>query len=114
MPKKRILLVDDDPNVSYLLSMIMKLNNFDVVPFTDAEMALEGFAKHQYDLLLLDVKMPKMNGFELYRKMKRIDDKVRVCFMTNYRDEYLREFNNLFPELKPDYLVDKPPQQMIF
>jgi CheY-like chemotaxis protein len=106
--KRRILLVDDDPNTSYILSMILKLNDFDVIPYTDPERALEDFGKNLYDLALLEVRMSKMNGFELYRKMKEIDRSIKVCFMTNYRRQYLNEFNELFPELTPDGLVDKP------
>jgi CheY-like chemotaxis protein len=107
-PERRILLVDDDPNTSYILSMILKLNDFDVIPYTDPERALEDFGKNLYDLALLEVRMSKMNGFELYRKMKEIDRSIKVCFMTNYRRQYLNEFNELFPELTPDGLVDKP------
>jgi CheY-like chemotaxis protein len=106
--KKRILLVDDDPNSSYILSMILKLNGFDVIPYTDPEQALTDFGKDLYDLLLLEVRMSKMNGFELYQKMKQIDRHIKVCFMTNYRRQYLREFNELFPRLTADSLVDKP------
>ena len=106
--KRRILLVDDDPNVSYLLSMIMKLNDFDVMPFTDPDAALAVFGKDQYDLLLLDVEMPKMNGFELYREMKKIDKQVRVCFIANYMQEHVQEFRESFPELGSDNLAEKP------
>jgi DNA-binding response OmpR family regulator len=84
-PKKRILLVDDDPNASYILSMILKLNDFDVIPYMDPEKALGDFGKELYDLLLLEVTMSKMNGFELYRKMREMDHHIKVCFMTNYR-----------------------------
>lgn len=105
---KRVMLVDEDPDVCYLLSMILKLNDFDVVPFTDPELALAGFGKDRYDLLLLDVKMPEMGGFELYKKIKKIDKRARVCFITNYRLECLRAFKESFPELGPDSLVDKP------
>jgi CheY-like chemotaxis protein len=107
-PKRRILLVDDDLNTSYILSMILKLNDFDVIPYTDPQRALADFGKDLYDLALLEVRMSKMNGFELYRKMKEIDRSIKVCFMTNYRRQYLHEFNELFPELTPDGLVDKP------
>lgn len=106
--KRRVLLVDNDPNTSYILTMILKLNDFDVSTHTDPEQALADFGKDLYDLLLLEVKMSKMNGFELYQKMKEIDQHAKVCFMTNNRRQYLQEFNKLFPELTTDSLVDKP------
>jgi DNA-binding response OmpR family regulator len=102
------MLVDDEPDVCYILSMILKLNGFDVTPFTDPELALTGFVKDHFYLLLLDVKMPKLNGFELYKKIKKIDKQARVCFMTNYRLEYMQEFREFFPELTSDSLFDKP------
>ena len=106
--KKRILLVDDDPSATYILTMISKLNDFDVIPYTDPEEALADFEKGHYDLLLLEVKMFKMNGFELYQRMKKKDRHTKVCFMTNYRQQYLQEFNKLFPELTADCFAEKP------
>jgi two-component system catabolic regulation response regulator CreB/two-component system response regulator ChvI len=88
--------------------MILKLNDFDVIPYTDPEQALADFGKDLYNLILLEVRMSKINGFKLYQKMKEIDPRIKVCFMTNYRRQYLREFNELFPELTADSLVDKP------
>ncbi len=108
MNKRRILLVDDDPNTTYILSMMLKLNDFDVHPYTDPEAALTDFRKDQFDLLLLDIRMPGMTGFELYRKMKEIDRSARVCFMTSYAKEYLQEFRKSFPDLADKDFVNKP------
>jgi CheY-like chemotaxis protein len=108
MRKRRILLVDDDPNTTYILGMMLKLNGFDVYPYTDPEAALASFRRGQFDLLLLDVRIPAMNGFELYRKIRYIDEKIDVCFMTNYSKEYVQEFTKSFPELGHNHLVEKP------
>src|SRR5206468_10631933 len=63
----------------------------------------------QYDLLLLDIKMPEMSGFELYRKLRLVDDKIKVCFITAF-EEYRNEFNKLFPDSKGkgDCFIRKP------
>lgn len=108
MHKRLILLVDDDPNVTYILGMMLKLNDFDVHAYTDPEVALADFRKDKFDLLLLDIRMPETTGFELYRKMKEIDRTARVCFMTNYAKEYLLEFRKSFPELGDKNFVNKP------
>ena len=104
----KILLVDDDQSTAYILSMMLKLNDFEVHPYTDPEAALSAFQKRQFDLLLLDVRMPVMSGFELYRKTRDIDENVKVCFMTNYANEYLQEFRRLFPELADQNFSAKP------
>jgi len=59
--------------------------DFVVVMLNDPqEEALSNFKAGVYDLLLLDVKMPKMNGFELYTKIEKIDNKAKVCFITAF------------------------------
>lgn len=105
---KKILIVDDDPDIVYIFSMLLKLNDYDVYPYTDPEAALTAFPRRQFDLLLLDIKMPVMSGFDLYRKMKIIDENVKVCFMTNHSIEYLQQFRNLFPELADENFCTKP------
>ena len=51
-------------------------------------MALSNYRPNFYDLLLLDIRMPKMNGFELYEKIKKLDNKVKVCFISAYDVDY--------------------------
>jgi len=57
-------------------------NGFVVDTFDDPLLALQDFRKDFYDLLILDIRMKKMNGFELYDEIRKIDDKVKVCFLT--------------------------------
>jgi two-component system, OmpR family, response regulator ChvI len=66
----------------------LEQNGFLVDDFNDPVQALLSFRAGQYDLLLLDIKMPKMNGFELYREIQKIDDKVKVCFITAFVTYY--------------------------
>ncbi|HEX2124706.1 MAG TPA: response regulator, partial [Nitrososphaeraceae archaeon] len=82
---KRVLLVDDEPDLNLTLKMVLEENGFKVDSFTDPLSALENFkgeSAGMYELLILDMKMPGINGFELYRQIKKIDDKVKVCFLT--------------------------------
>jgi CheY-like chemotaxis protein len=81
--KKRILAVDDEPDVTLTLKLILEGSGlFDVDTYNDPEQALSSFKPGSYALLLIDFKMPKMNGYELYDKIKMIDDKVKVCFIS--------------------------------
>jgi two-component SAPR family response regulator len=73
-----------------------------------AFLALSNFKPNSYGLLILDIRMPTMNGFELYKKMRNIDDKVKVCFIIAFED-YREEFNESFPILDEfKYFIRKP------
>jgi DNA-binding response OmpR family regulator len=80
--KKKVLIIDDEPDVSMVLKMILDQNGFNADSCDDPILALENFKAGSYDLLLLDVKMPEMDGFRLYQEMKKTDSKVKVCFLT--------------------------------
>lgn len=80
---------------------------FEVELFDDAKEALSNFKANYYDLLLFDIKMPTMNGFELYKQIEKIDNKARVCFMTAF-EVYLDEFKRLFPKLSLSCFANKP------
>ena len=85
--KQRILLVDDEPDITFALSIGLEDNGFVVNAFNDPLLALQSFKdkkKGSFALALIDIKMPKMNGFELYNEIRKIDDKVPVCFITAF------------------------------
>jgi CheY-like chemotaxis protein len=104
----RILIVDDEKDVARLFGISLERNDFVVDVFNDPMSALSNYKADTYDLLLLDIRMPHMNGFELYQKIKDIDNKVKVCFITAY-EESLSEFKGLFSSLEEvDCLIRKP------
>ena len=105
-----ILIVDDEPDIASYLKLSLEDNGFEVHSFNDPILALDNFRKRSYSLLILDIKMPKMNGFELYTKIKKIDDKVRVCFMTALSElqEYESFRKEVFPEEGKRYFIQKP------
>jgi CheY-like chemotaxis protein len=79
----KILIVDDEPDVNLLLKMVLeRVNGFKVDSFIDPESALQYFKSGLFDLAILDIKMPKIDGFELCCRIRKIDNNVRVCFLT--------------------------------
>jgi two-component system, OmpR family, response regulator ChvI len=86
--KKKILLVDDEQDITSSLKIGLEDNGFSVDIFNDAILALSNFKAGMYDLILLDVKMPQINGFELSEKIREIDSKVKACFITAYEVYY--------------------------
>src|SRR5918996_1173403 len=76
--------------------------------FNDPIKSLSNYKAGTYDLLLLDIRMPQMSGFELYDKIKAIDDNVNVCFVTAF-EEYYDEFRKRFPHSeKTERFIRKP------
>jgi DNA-binding response OmpR family regulator len=71
--KKRILIVDDEPDITESFGIALEDSGFEVDKFSDPAIALASFRPNLYNLLILDIKMPKMDGFELYDKIKDID-----------------------------------------
>jgi DNA-binding response OmpR family regulator len=79
---RRILLVDNEPDNTSVFSMGLEDAGFKVDAFNDSLLALSSFKARFYDLSILDINMPNMNGFELYKEIRKKDEKVRVCFLT--------------------------------
>jgi DNA-binding response OmpR family regulator len=105
--KKRILLVDDEQDITYSFGIALEDKGFVVDTFNDPQEALSNFKAGLYDLLLLDIKMPKMNGFELYQEMEKIDNKAKACFITAF-EVYYKSLRELFPNMKVDCFIKKP------
>jgi DNA-binding response OmpR family regulator len=80
--KKRILVVDDENDLNLLLKIVLEDNGFEVNTFNDPLLALDNFKSGLYDLAILDIVMPQMNGFDLCKKIKMMDKKIKVCLLT--------------------------------
>ena len=115
---KRILIVDDDPDITYTFKAGIEYSSTDngnnssnsrieVYTYNDPLEALSEFKPHYYDLLLIDINLPNLNGFELYMKILELDINVKACFMTagQINREALRE---IYPSVSLGCFIRKP------
>jgi DNA-binding response OmpR family regulator len=108
---KRILLIDDEPDITFTIKDILEDNGFQVDSFNDPILALNSYKSNFYDLVILDIKMPKMDGFELYTKMREKEPKVKICFLTAiamFTEEIKKSLLALGKTIDKDYFIQKP------
>ena len=108
---KRILLVDDEADIIFTMKDILEEEGFKVDTFNDPTIALESYRSNLYDLVILDIKMPKMDGFQLYSKLKEKDPQVKICFLTASEMFYekFRKTRLVFTKtIGEDYFIQKP------
>jgi DNA-binding response OmpR family regulator len=104
---KTVLLVDDDPDVTTVFSLGLQDEGFHVYSYNDPLEALSQFRPNFYDLLLMDINMPQMDGIELTRRILELDVNVKICFITagEANIEVLRE---LYPTRSIGCYIKKP------
>jgi len=103
----KIAIVDDEPDITAVLKKGLEQYGFVVEAFNDPEVALSNFKPDYYDLMIIDIRMPRINGFELYRELRKRDSKVKVCFLTAF-EIYYEEFRKMFPNIDVRSFVRKP------
>jgi DNA-binding response OmpR family regulator len=104
---KVILIVDDDPDMTSIFSLSLQDEGFEVYAYNDPLDAISEFRPNFYDLLLVDINMPKINGVELSRQLLELDSNVKICFITagEANIEVLRE---LYPARDIGCFIRKP------
>jgi DNA-binding response OmpR family regulator len=108
---KKILLIDDEPDVTYTIKSILEEHEFKVYTFTDSILALDNYKVNFYDLIILDILMPKMDGYELYTKLREKDSKVKICFLTaitTFNEDFRKIRMTLGKTINEDYFIQKP------
>jgi two-component system, OmpR family, response regulator ChvI len=95
--KARILIVDDEEDITWILKKGLEKYGYEIDVFNDPLLALSSFRAGSYDLILLDIRMPKMDGFELYQRIIQLDSKAKACFMTAF-EVYYDALKELFPD----------------
>ena len=107
----KILLVDDEPDLTMTFKAILQGVGFAVDIYENPLVALSNFGPHYYDLVILDIKMPEMNGFELYSEMLKMDSQVKVCFVTAgemYNGNVRKNEEEQYCELDTERFIQKP------
>ncbi len=104
---KVVLIVDDEPDVTTVFKLGLQDEGFEVYTYNDPFEALSQFRTNFYDLLLVDINMPNINGIELARQILELDANVKVCFITagEVNMEALRE---LYPTRSIGCYIKKP------
>jgi CheY-like chemotaxis protein len=105
--KKKILFVDDEPDIIWLSKTVLERNGFEVHAFESPIPVLENFKPGSYDLLVIDIKMREMDGFELYDKLREMDNNINVCFLTAAQ-EYYDKYKERYSWLQNECFIAKP------
>ena len=100
--------MDDEPDLTQVSTLALEYHGFKVDSFTDPQEALSKYKPGLYDLVILDIKMPKMDGFELYHEIKKKDNNANVCFLTA-SELYYEEFRKKeYYALNRNLFIRKP------
>jgi DNA-binding response OmpR family regulator len=103
----RLLIVDDEPDVNIALAKVLERYGFMVDSYQNPLSVLDNFKRHYYDLAILDIKMPGMNGFSLYREIKRLDKGLKICFLTA-GEMYYGVYSDILSSLPANHFIRKP------
>jgi DNA-binding response OmpR family regulator len=106
MPK-RILIVDDESDVNITVATVLTKYGFKVDSYEYPHVALDNFKRRFYDLVILDIKMPKMNGFSFYREIKKLDKDLKICFLTA-GEMYYGVYSDILSRVPANYFIRKP------
>jgi DNA-binding response OmpR family regulator len=103
---KNILIVDDNSDINNLFKIYLEYEGYKIDTYTDPIEALYYFKKDKYDLVLLDLKMPQIDGITMYQGLKKIDDKIIICLITA-DISYIQNLKERIPHIEK-YVIHKP------
>ena len=112
--ESRILVVDDEPDLNLCYRLALEYAGFKVDAYIDSSEALSNFRPGFYDLIILDIKMPIMDGFTLYDALKEKDSKAKICFLTASEMFYERYRKSKYSSLEKDLFLRKPISNVAF
>ena len=104
--KKRILLVDDEPDHCMVYQIVLEDTGYECTSYTDSVRALQEFKRNSYDLVILDIKMPKLDGFALCEKIREVERDVQIIFITAGESYYENFRKQYYPGLSNDININ--------
>ncbi len=88
---KNIILIDDEPDVLEILKEFLEYLDHNVDPFENPKLALEKFSQKNYDILITDINLPEIDGYELISKIRKIDSDIPIVIISGYIDDFQKE-----------------------
>ena len=108
MTRRKILIVDDEYDITFVFKIILEESGFEADIYNDPIVALSMYKPCYYDLVMIDLKLPGMTGFELYNQIRTIDKKTKVCFLTSSEQFHQQYRSNEFQDFDPILFIQKP------
>ena len=108
MPLARLLIIDDEVDIVTVMKKGLELAGFSVAAESDPIEAFKNFRRDAYDLVLLDVRMPDVDGIELYGRLREIDSNLKVCFISTFVAGEYEKIRQQYPELINNCFIEKP------
>jgi DNA-binding response OmpR family regulator len=106
--KTKVLIVDDEDDIILSFKRILEFKGFEVDAYNDPTVALAEFKSNYYDVALIDIKMPHLDGFDLYKKIKELDNNLRIYFLTASEAYYQQFREKDYEKLDRDLFIQKP------
>jgi len=104
---KRLLIIDDEEDITSALKAGLEKYGINVDVSNNPVSTLSNYKPGYYDLVILDIRMPNMDGFELYKVIRKLDNKTKICFWTAFEVAY-EQFVKTFPTMNEQYFIKKP------
>lgn len=107
MSGKKVLIVDDEHDIGLSLKRVLERNNFSVDYYSGSAEAIDNFRVGYYDLAIFDIRMPGIDGTELYKRIRQLDKRVKICFISAY-EITIDELSRILPDYILNCLFKKP------
>jgi len=103
-----VLVVDDETDINTTIRQVLEVKGFKVDSYEDPLLALKNFKPNYYDLVIIDITMPQMDGFAFYKEVKALDKKVKKCFLTAGELRSVHYSDDTFSTLPANCIIQIP------